>query len=207
MPLDQLTPEMQSRIEPTLLDLGVAIISGIAGAYAHAKEEIAKSLAGVAIAVALVPPLSVVGVGVGWGDWTVAGGALELFATNLVGIALAASLTFMILGFAPFKTAWTGLSITFVFAIVISIHLSSTFQRLVAQEEIFQQVPAGELVLAGQPVNLQVVEVHDGEPPLVRVEMSSNRRLDERHVDALKGLIESRVGHPVSLEARLSLRR
>ena len=44
------------------------IISGVAGAYAHAKEEVAKSLAGVAIAVALIPPLSVVGIGIGWSD-------------------------------------------------------------------------------------------------------------------------------------------
>jgi uncharacterized hydrophobic protein (TIGR00271 family) len=46
MPIDNLTVEMQSRISPTLLDLAVAVVSGIAGAYAHAKEEIAKSLAG-----------------------------------------------------------------------------------------------------------------------------------------------------------------
>ena len=46
--------------------LSVAVISGMAGAYASAKEAVAKSLAGVAIAVALVPPLSVAGIGVGW---------------------------------------------------------------------------------------------------------------------------------------------
>ena len=78
MPIDNLTAEMQSRISPTLLDLAVAVVSGIAGAYAHAKEEIAKSLAGVAIAVALVPPLSVAGIGVGWGDWDMASGAFLL---------------------------------------------------------------------------------------------------------------------------------
>ena len=73
-PLENLTSEMRARLSPTLLDLGVAVISGIAGAYAHAKEEIAKSLAGVAIAVALVPPLSVAGIGLGWGDWVMARG-------------------------------------------------------------------------------------------------------------------------------------
>ena len=70
---------------------GFAVISGVAGAYAHSREEIAKSLAGVAIAVALVPPLGVAGIGLGWADWDMAAGASLLLVTNLVGIALAAS--------------------------------------------------------------------------------------------------------------------
>ena len=56
----------------TLLDLLIAIVSGIAGAYATARESVSKSIAGVAIAVALVPPLSVVGIGLGWGNWSMA---------------------------------------------------------------------------------------------------------------------------------------
>ena len=94
MPFDIATAEMKSRMSPTLLDLLIAVISGMAGAYAHAKEEIAKSLAGVAIAVALVPPLSVAGIGVGWGNWEMASGAFLLLTTNLIGIALAGSATF-----------------------------------------------------------------------------------------------------------------
>ncbi len=207
MPLDQLTPEMQRRISPTLLDLGVASISGIAGAYAHAKEEIAKSLAGVAIAVALVPPLSVAGVGVGWGDWAVAYGALLLFVTNLFGIALAASLTFLVLGFAPFKTARPGLFITLALVVFVSFSLYSAFQDLVEREKIFQQIPAGGLVLAGQPVKLRVIAVRGDTPHVVRVELNSTHRLDERHVDALKRLIDLRVESPVELEAQLILRR
>ena len=72
MPFDVATDEMKSRMSPNLLDLFIAVISGVAGAYAHAKDEIAKSLAGVAIAVALVPPLSVAGIGLGWGYWHMA---------------------------------------------------------------------------------------------------------------------------------------
>ena len=51
-------------------DTDEAVVSGIAGAYANAKEEIAKSLAGVAIAVALVPPLAVSGIGLALGRRT-----------------------------------------------------------------------------------------------------------------------------------------
>ncbi len=62
-------------MHPNLLDLGVAIFSGMAGAYAQARESIMKSMPGVAIAVALVPPLCVAGIGIGWWDWQVISGA------------------------------------------------------------------------------------------------------------------------------------
>ena len=205
--LDIPTPEMKARMHPSLLDLIVAVVSGIAGAYANAKEEIAKSLAGVAIAVALVPPLSVAGVGVGWGDWSIARGAFLLFTTNLVGIAMAASLTFLVMGFAPFRLARKGLAITFVLVAIIIGPLYVAFVDLVEQGRMLRQIPTGQVMLIDQSVSLRVVKVRNGTPPLVRVAMSSSRQLDERHVDALKQLISGHIGRPVVLEAQLNLRR
>ncbi|WP_339654292.1 DUF389 domain-containing protein, partial [uncultured Salegentibacter sp.] len=74
IPIKLITSEIDARLSPTLLDMGIAVASGVAAAYAHAKEGIAKSLAGVAIAVALVPPLAVSGSGIGWWDWQVFSG-------------------------------------------------------------------------------------------------------------------------------------
>ncbi len=207
MPLENLTPEMQARLSPTLLDLSVAVISGIAGAYAHAKEEIAKSLAGVAIAVALVPPLSVAGIGIGWGDWPMAKGAFLLFTTNLVGISLAASATFLVMGFAPFKLAKKGLAIALLLTAAIIGPLYITFVNLVEQGRILRQIPTGRIELSGQTVRLRSAKVRVSTPPLVRVVLSSSQRLDETHVDALKQMISERIGRPIVLEAQLSLRR
>lgn len=64
-PHKPVTVEMLARLDPTLLDLGVAIVAGIAGVYTKAYIEILQSLAGVAIVVALVPPLAVAGIGIG----------------------------------------------------------------------------------------------------------------------------------------------
>ncbi|RMH16208.1 MAG: DUF389 domain-containing protein, partial [Gammaproteobacteria bacterium] len=64
---------------------GSSIISGIAAAYANSRSEIAKSLAGVAIAVALVPPLATTAIGLAWLDLNMTMGALLLFLTNLSG--------------------------------------------------------------------------------------------------------------------------
>ncbi len=207
MPLENLTTEMQARLSPTLLDLSVAVISGVAGAYAHAKEEIAKSLAGVAIAVALVPPLSVAGIGIGWGNWMMAEGALLLFITNLVGILLAASATFLVMGFAPFKLASKGLAIALLLMAVIVGPLYIAFVDLIDQGNIVSEIPTGQIKLAAQRVDLRIVEVRTGTPPLVRVVLSSSQQLDEAHIDTLKQLISERVGRDILLEAQLNLRR
>ena len=207
MPTENFTAEMQSRISPTLLDLAVAVISGVAGAYAHAKEEIAKSLAGVAIAVALVPPLSVAGIGVGWAEWEMAKGAGLLFITNIVGISLAATVTFLVLGFAPFKRAQKGLFISLLLMSLIAVPLYFTFQEMIERARIREQIPTGQFELAGLQVRLRSVRVFVGSPPLIRVGMSSSQRIDEKHVEALKEMISERIGGPIYLEAQFYLRR
>ena len=71
--------QITSRVSPGLLDLMIALAAGAAGAYAIGRQEIADSLAGVAIAISLVPPLSVVGISVAKGEWVDSGGAFLLF--------------------------------------------------------------------------------------------------------------------------------
>ena len=104
MPHPGITEQILSRTHPNLLDLWIAIFSGIAAAYVHARRDLYQNLAGVAIAVALVPPLAVTGIGLGQGNLTLFGGALLLFLANLIGILFAAGLTFYMLGFSSFKT-------------------------------------------------------------------------------------------------------
>jgi uncharacterized hydrophobic protein (TIGR00271 family) len=89
-----------SRTSPTLLDMMIAVAAGAAGAYATVDKRVSSSITGVAIAVALVPPLGVVGVTLTGGLYVDALGAFVLFLTNLVSIILAASLVFVLTGFA-----------------------------------------------------------------------------------------------------------
>jgi uncharacterized hydrophobic protein (TIGR00271 family) len=93
--------EILGRINPSLLDLGVALASGAAGAYALCRRDVSASLPGVAIAAALVPPLAAVGIGLSLWDGRIAGGALLLFFTNLIAISAAGGLVFLWLGFRP----------------------------------------------------------------------------------------------------------
>jgi len=93
--------EILARTAPSLLDLGVALASGAAGAYAFCRKDVSASLPGVAIAAALVPPLSTAGIGLALWRGDIAGGAMLLFLTNLVSISAAGGLVFLWLGFRP----------------------------------------------------------------------------------------------------------
>jgi uncharacterized hydrophobic protein (TIGR00271 family) len=98
VPMEELTPELLARGGPTIIDLGVAFLSGAAAAYAVARPSLLGALAGVAIAAALVPPLATVGISFAEGVWEVSEGAAILFATNLVAIILGAAFIYRRLG-------------------------------------------------------------------------------------------------------------
>ena len=60
--------QLTGRVSPRLIDLYVAVAAGAAGAFALSWDDVADSLPGVAIAIALVPPLCVVGIGLAHGE-------------------------------------------------------------------------------------------------------------------------------------------
>lgn len=98
-PLQTVTPEIAARTRPNLFDLGVALFSALAGAYAMIRGR-EGAVVGVAIATALMPPLAVVGFGLATLNSTVFWGALLLFVTNLMTIALTAALMARLYGFS-----------------------------------------------------------------------------------------------------------
>lgn len=96
-----LTPSLDARTFPGLLDLGVALASGAAGAYVAVRRTGTDALPGVAIAVSLVPPLATVGICMELGRFDDAGGALLLFLTNLSAIVVIACVVFVVAGVLP----------------------------------------------------------------------------------------------------------
>ncbi|AKD04468.1 DUF389 domain-containing protein [Pontibacter korlensis] len=204
MPLQTMNSEIISRIRPNLLDLGVAIFSGVAGAYAHARKEVAKTLAGVAIAVALVPPLSVSGIGIGWGEWEVFSGALLLFTTNLTGIILAGSCTFMILGFSPFHLARKGLIISLFVVIMISFPLGFGFFKMVRENNVMRSLNNHKV----EDITVREVSVvRGGNPMLLNVRLVSPNAINEADLEKVKESISSKVGREVQLEITVSMER
>ncbi len=91
--------QISSRTSPSLMDLTAALATGLAGAVAMARRDVAAVLPGVAIAISLVPPLAVVGVCAGESETEAALGALVLFLSNILALMLAGVLMFGLLGY------------------------------------------------------------------------------------------------------------
>jgi uncharacterized hydrophobic protein (TIGR00271 family) len=90
--------EIEARGTPDVLDLLIALASGMVAAYAIARPNVSGTLAGVAIAAALLPPLAVIGIGLTNDRAFIAMNAGILFTTNLVAIILGAAVIFRLLG-------------------------------------------------------------------------------------------------------------
>jgi len=117
--------EIAARTVSTLNDLGVAVFAGAISGYAMLRRGVADALAGVAIAVALMPPLCVVGLMAAVGNWHASFGALFLYVTNVLGIIFACMVVFYVTGFArrSFREvggAWA-LSITLLIALLVPL--------------------------------------------------------------------------------------
>ncbi len=92
-PIRELTPQLLARGGPTLIDMGVGFLSGLAAAFCLGRPGLLAALPGVAIAAALVPPIATTGVCLALGEGVNARGAALLFATNVVAIILGAGVS------------------------------------------------------------------------------------------------------------------
>ena len=102
--IDYSGAEIAGRTRPTLYDFAIGLAAGLAGGYCTVHPGLQSSVAGVAIAVALVPPLAVTGLtGAGWLSGEIAFkpvfGSFMLFFTNLLTIELASGFVFLGTGF------------------------------------------------------------------------------------------------------------
>jgi uncharacterized hydrophobic protein (TIGR00271 family) len=101
-PLKEVTTEIISRTRPNLYDLVIAFLAGLAGSAALCtKRNYLTIVPGVAIATAVIPPLSVAGFGAGTGNFAIFAGGFFLFFTNFVAIVLATCIVFFVYGFHP----------------------------------------------------------------------------------------------------------
>ncbi len=95
----QINWEIMSRTQYFIAYFFVALFSGIAASYAFSHPRLASILPGVAISVALIPPLAVTGIAVSILSWSILVKALGIFLVNLFGIIFGALLVFSMLHF------------------------------------------------------------------------------------------------------------
>ena len=206
MPFEQVTEEIRNRLHPNILDLGVAFVSGIAAAYAHARENILKSLPGVAIAVALVPPACVTGIGLGWWDWDIIKGASLLFVTNFIGITLAGILTFLCLGFASVIKINRELGVSLLLAAIVTIPLYQTFKNTIVYQHLENELIDQDFEVNGKKINLSDVTILPDEGKIkILAELHSAEMIQKDDITVLRDTLSEQLSEPVVLDVSIRL--
>jgi uncharacterized hydrophobic protein (TIGR00271 family) len=204
------TPEMLTRTQPNLLDLLVAVFAGFAGAYALVDERVSPALPGVAIATAIVPPLSTCGLCLALGAWSGAGGAMLLFLANFVSILLVALLTFRAggLGRSRRRTAGrivTQMGPTAVAFIVVAVVLTNSLISIMHSHLLEQGIQStlAEHLAAKHGASLMEV-IHKKTPTGVQVlaTVRSQRTISPAWVSAIQTALEESAGSSVDLVVR-----
>lgn len=203
----ELTPEIIGRTHPTLLDLGVALAAGAIGAYCQSNEDIRDTLAGVAIAVALVPPLSVVGIGLARGSMMVASGAALLYATNLIGITVAAATVLLILGYSPLNRAKPAIIASLTFLGLLLIPLGLSMNELVLENRLSMEINRllKEKTFTFKNARLQSVEVKRFKVPMdvVATVYGSETEFHPKQVKAVQEFLIRNTGIPLQFRLRV----
>jgi len=88
-----------NNVHPTIITSAIAIIAGFAGTFAMLIPSMNETLPGVAIAVTLIPPLSIAGIGIANFDWSLIASSLLIFLINVIGIIFAGMIVFSLMRF------------------------------------------------------------------------------------------------------------
>lgn len=202
LPFEHLTQEMVGRIKPSVLDMIVAIISGIAAAYVKNNQKLSATIAGVAIAVALVPPIATAGIGLGWGDWAMFYQAFLLFLTNLIGISFAVSVVFFMQGFSPMKRAKKALFYTLVISIIITFPLINSFISMSQNAKVISLLEHHSFMIGDRKITLQNISLsRDNHIEILKCELLIKEIPTPKELKALKKQIEEKLNKKVALEA------
>jgi uncharacterized hydrophobic protein (TIGR00271 family) len=211
VPEPELTGEILARTRPTLFDLAVALAAGLAGAFAMVREEISPALPGVAIAVALLPPLGVVGIGISMRRWDVAGGAFVLFLANFVAIHLVSALVFYLSGLAThhvernprvlLRSFGPAVAVFVAMVVFLGVQLSELLHQArdarVARQVLEQQV---KMVRGARLSGADVRCLGDGCTIVASVE--TPELFEPPLVEAVQNVLEDRLQHKVELIIR-----
>lgn len=200
-PLTDRTPEIMARTRPSLFDLLVAVFSALAGGYATVRGR-GETIVGVAIATALMPPLAVVGFGLATADWPVFSGALALFVTNFVAIALSATVMAKFYGFgshlSPEQSRMQGWAILGVF-LVLAVPLGISL-RQIAWETLFTRT-AREVIAAefGREARIDSLEPDFYGRPVELRAVVLTPTFKANAVERLTAALEARLDTPFTL--------
>lgn len=200
-PLQAVTAEILARTRPNFFDLLVAIFSALAGAYAVIRGR-GETIVGVAIATALMPPLAVVGYGLATLNGTVFFGALGLFMTNLLAIALSAAIMAKIYGFGTAmsdrSTRVQSIAILVIFT-VLSVPLLLSLRQIAWEAVASRQTRDAITAYFGDDSRISQLEIDFSAEPIVAraTVQTTHRRYDADQ--QLSARVAVQIDEPIAI--------
>ena len=220
LPGSHITAEVLSRTKPTIVDLVIALASGVAGTYAMCVKPQSATLPGVAIATALMPPLCVVGIGLAKQDFNIVTGAFLLFLANMIAINVAAIATFELAGFSQknnfnaikYRIVTTNNKIFFypiILLLVISIPLA------VIMYKTYNTANKADIINNSLRENISSISPHstlistdyneDDEKFEINAAFRTTKNLSSDNIRQMENFLELKLGKAVKLYADVVL--
>lgn len=191
--------EVLARTQPNLIDLGIAVVAGGLSGFTKVEKGISDAVAGTAIAVALMPPLCVIGLTLSQGEYDLSYGATLLYLTNLIGIALACMVVFVVAGYSQLKREF---AITFIVASVLAIPLGISFLQFVTQLRLQTDLRYifEEKTLTGQRVDLQSTNIDwQHQPPKAYLKVRATEPVTPRQVGLVEDFLNKKMNQNFKL--------
>jgi uncharacterized hydrophobic protein (TIGR00271 family) len=216
--IDRVSPlghEIMARTAPNILDLLIGLVGGAAASFATATPSLGSMAVGVAIATALVPPLTTCGILIARGLPALAAGAFLLFFANFAAITFSAMVVFMILGHhatiaGPSVTGKTAVMIPrlvcLAILVMLGFHLFNVFQKTFGEatldSRVRQTVEQELLRFPGSSIVNISVEGRFGQPGVL-VAVKSPHQFSSEEVGRMNDLLDAVFGEPVGLHLRV----
>jgi uncharacterized hydrophobic protein (TIGR00271 family) len=194
--------EVYARSQPTLLDLGIAVTAGALAGFAKVEPKLSSTIAGTAIAVALMPPVCVVGLWLAQLELSQSLGAMLLYITNLFGITLACMVAFMLAGYAPFNLARRPIGITMLFTGLLVFPLGFSTLQLLQQNRLESAVRSALLDRTLTFQRLTLVDMSTNwvtSPPEVSLVVYASEPVTPKQVQLLENFLKDELGRTFAL--------
>jgi len=208
-PLREQTHEIISRTEPTIIDLVIALASGMAGAYAVAIKQRFASLIGVVISAALMPPLVIVGFAIATSSYEILLGTFLLYLANLIAIVVSTVAVFYVLGFRPGRSqekqfeARRDLAVSLAIFVLVFTVLSFFLLSTISQAQRTRTIEIEIHTFLKSYNDTILVNLDERAYPsqtVIKATIQGPAQFTQAAVDILDQKLEERLGEVVNLQ-------
>jgi len=202
------TPALMERMRPNIFDLIISVAVGVGAGYLLTREGVGPYLPGLAMAILLVPHVSVAGIGLTLRRYDVLGGASLLLVTNLIALIAGNSIIFWVRGFIPYWSSEANeeikkkLFVTMMVLLILAAPLTYVMFSVINQTSVSNKISNVLMQQLGAIKKAQVISYDFSELKTgytIDVMLRSPERIDSRMARGIKNMLEEKLNKKVSL--------